>query len=116
MKKYDNMFCKPPQLGDGPNARYSVMVKFFIEEDAFLVLSGVSVGLVLGQYNFEDCTWSVLPSGTSAPVEDRYVIYWHHVKDYEKLCENCFSEYHKNILRNKKWNTNSPSKNCQSQK
>ena len=102
MKKYDNMYCKPPQLGDGPNAKHSVMVKFFIEEDAFLVLSGVSVGLVVGQYNFEDCTWSVLPSGSSSPVEDRYVLYWHHIKGYEKLCDQNFSEDPKHRLRNKK--------------
>lgn len=92
---YDNMFSKPPQIGDEANARYSVDVLFSVESPSSgdvkenPGLEKIRAGTWHGQYNFEACTWRILPSDIDQPtagVPDRFVSCWWHLPTYRAIC------------------------------
>jgi hypothetical protein len=65
---YDNMYSKPPQQGDGlGNSKYSVSVFFQVEFGSKNMPADVHPGCYNGQYNFEKCTWHILPDSVPQP-------------------------------------------------
>jgi len=63
---YDNLYCKPAQLGVPTNYRFSMSVLF-----------SVNRVLYYGQYDFTEGLWSTIPGDEKArEFEDREVEYW----------------------------------------
>lgn len=94
---YDNMYSKPPQLGDDCNALLSVAVLFLVDlpslEDIARDkgLAEVQSGIFHGQYDFKSCAWFPLPCGLNGPsagIPDRLVGCWWHTPFYDGICDD----------------------------
>lgn len=63
---YDNLYCKPSQMGVPLNARFSMVVLFAVDDVIYY-----------GQYDFTTGLWGTLPGDENKrSFEDRVVQYW----------------------------------------